>query len=211
MPTAEAPVKQKHETWRDWLPPNEPEPPLLTRAQVLARLESWRLDVTERDLRFWEAKGVLPRPVRRSHGGAVRAVYPDWYPPLVREVRRLQRFGFSLDRIRRKTRAFARYTMDINDDPGNPLDDEILEHRIGIVIEGPEDVRLPDAAVEGLRQLARWHERITGVPTDQVIAFVVDAEGNQTRYGLPIAETIRFVPVGPARLTPVEPVGVSDA
>ena len=129
----------------------------------------------------------------------------------MREVRRLQRFGFSLARIRRKTRAFARYTMGTNDDPGNPLDDEILEHRIGIVIEGPEDVRLPDAAVEGLRQLARWHERITGVPTDQVIAFVVDAEGNQTRYGLPIAETIRFVPVGPARLTPVEPVGVSDA
>ena len=99
MPTAEAQAKPK-ETWRDWAGPYAPEPdPLLSRDEVLDRLRQIRVEATERDLRFWEAKGVLPRPVRQMHRSAIRAVYPWWYPHLVWEVRRLQQFGQSLPEI----------------------------------------------------------------------------------------------------------------
>lgn len=208
---AEAPTKPKAQTWRDWMHPDDPEPAaVLTRGEVVARLHSWREEVTERDLRLWESRGLLPRPVRRSHDGAVRAVYPDWYPYLVRQLRRLQRRGFSLEQIKRRTRAFARYVLDVTDDPDNPIDADIREHAMGPAIEGPEDVGLPKPMVAQLERVAGWHERITGQPTDHVEVWVVDADGLPTQYPFPISPTARFYASGPPRLTPITEETLSD-
>ncbi len=101
------------ETWRDWLPPGAPEPPLaelLTRADILDWLDRRRLAVRENDLRFWEGRGVLPRPWRKWRDGAARALYPPWYPPLVRELRRLQRDGYPLADIGPLLREYLRAT-----------------------------------------------------------------------------------------------------
>lgn len=209
---AEAPTKPKRETWRDWLPAGSPDPApetLLTRDEVVETLERRRVDASVRDLRFWEAEGVLPRPIRRSHKGAVRAVYPDWYPHLVRQVRRLQRWGMSLEQIKRRTRAYARYVLGVTDDPDNPIDAEIREHAMGLAIEGPEDVRLPETMVEELRRVARWHERLTGQPTDHVEVWVIDEEGAPTLYPWPISPTTKFYASGPPHLTPIHE-SVSD-
>lgn len=201
--TIEAPAKQK-QTWRDWENPNEPEPKdVLTRDELVGQLQRWREDVTERDLRLWEYRQLLPRPIRRSHRGAVRVVYPPWFPPLVRQVRRLQRRGHSLEQIKRRTRAFARYVLGVTDDPDNPLDAEIRALANTPNIEGPEDINLPDAIRGHLAHLAQLHERLVEVPTDHLDVWVCDAEGNQTNYRLPIATTPRFVSTGPPRLTTI--------
>jgi len=102
---------KKGETWRAWLPPGAPEPPLaelLTRADILDWLDRRRLAVRENDLRFWEARGVLPRPWRKWRDGAARALYPAWYPVLVRELRRLQRDGYPLAEIGPRLREYLR-------------------------------------------------------------------------------------------------------
>lgn len=72
--------KSLQETWLDWqcgeLPPLDE---LLTREQLLERLNNAGVDVTERRLMFWETFGALPRPVRKRHDGATRALYPAWF------------------------------------------------------------------------------------------------------------------------------------
>ncbi len=205
----ESPPKPKHATWLDWLPPDAPEPTdLLTREDVLDRLRQRREDVTERELRRWEYEGVLPRPVRRGRTGV--AHYPEWYVPLARHVRRLRRLDFSLDQIRRRSRAYARYVLEVNDDPDNPIDTEIQEHKNGQVIEGPEDVSLSAEAKGELVRLAGWHERITGVPTDHVQVWVVDAEGNSTGYPVPVADVVRWAPAAPPRLTGIDHIDGSN-
>jgi hypothetical protein len=81
------------ETWVDWLPAGVAEPPvseLLLRSQVLGWLTARRMTVKESDLRYWEGCAVLPHPVRRWHAGAVRALYPPWYPLAVRVLFHMQ-------------------------------------------------------------------------------------------------------------------------
>ncbi len=88
------------ETWRDWLPPGAPEAaPLLTRGDLLLRLQDEGIAATERDLRYWEREEILPRPIKQWHEGAVRALYPPWVTNLIRELRRLQAEGLSLAEI----------------------------------------------------------------------------------------------------------------
>lgn len=84
--------KAKRETWREWLSPEatltvlgpEADPALLITREEL--LESLKGTVTERELRYWESIGALPRPVLRFHRDAVRALYPSWYDTIVGNV-----------------------------------------------------------------------------------------------------------------------------
>jgi|GEM_PF-6809805 len=105
MTTTEAPAKATRVDWRDWVPiegiteaTNDAEP-MLTRAELVAALRDAGEDVTERDLAYWQTREVLPHPTRRKHGRTILAVYPAWYPHLVRALRRHQREGMTLDRI----------------------------------------------------------------------------------------------------------------
>lgn len=86
-------------TWRDFLPLRHPVPQLITRAELLMKLAEVGIEVSERTLRFWEARGILPRPVRQSHAGVVQAVYPDWFPFIVQKVYRHRQEGLSLAAI----------------------------------------------------------------------------------------------------------------
>ncbi|MGI8411456.1 MAG: hypothetical protein ACR2QA_02980 [Solirubrobacteraceae bacterium] len=73
------------ETWRDWIRP-EDDPAVVTRTELL---DTVRGDgINERTLRYWEAAGALPRPVRKSHNGTVQALYPERYEILLREIQR---------------------------------------------------------------------------------------------------------------------------
>jgi len=103
-------TKELRATWRDsaWFAPGAPEPFLLTRDEVLARVAALHLDATERDLRFWEAEGILPRPVRRRHAGATRALYPAWFVDLIYKLRDLQLAGLSLKELPSRLQAEAR-------------------------------------------------------------------------------------------------------
>jgi len=95
-----------YETWLDLIwhqaPPDLPEPPadaLLTRDQFLTELDRRGVELSEANLVRWEQLHLLPRPVRRWHNGATRAVY---HPRLVDQaegVRVLLDSGYSRDQI----------------------------------------------------------------------------------------------------------------
>lgn len=77
-------------TWQAWLPPDVPPPRLIDRAALVAELAEEHIPVSERTLRHWENRGVLPHPVRRQHEGVVRALYPEWMAEVVAAVAQLR-------------------------------------------------------------------------------------------------------------------------
>lgn len=98
--TANAPTTPKRETWRDWMPAGSTEPAtLLSREELIERVNRFGAEVDEGDLRFWEYRAVLPRVVKRWSNGANRAYYPLWMVSIVVFLRELQRAGLSLQEI----------------------------------------------------------------------------------------------------------------
>ncbi len=107
MPKATAPRLE----WLDLLPDGAPAPSLdelLTRDQVLEDMRHHGLDIDEVTLVYWEKAGILPRAVRRQRDGIVRALYPRWSLPVIREVRAYQAAGRRLRDIAPQTQALAR-------------------------------------------------------------------------------------------------------
>jgi len=166
----------KPETWRDWLPAGGPEPDrLYTRDQVLDLARGMRAEVSTSDIRYWEQVGVLPRPVRRWHEGAVRAVYPLLIAYLIKELRRLQRYeGLSLAEARPRLRTYAR--MWLTYDAAYAQRDRV-----------PEDLSLGPNLAGELERLANEWAELAGVPVDRVEVHVIGTSGRATKYPLPIA------------------------
>jgi DNA-binding transcriptional MerR regulator len=99
VPTAEKPKTAKP-TWLDWHPEGAPLPPLLSHEELLEELHEQGIDISPYTLEHWRRTGILPRPVRRAHEGAVRPVYPAWFVPAITHIKQQQRDGKGLDEIR---------------------------------------------------------------------------------------------------------------
>ncbi len=98
----EAPTRPNKETWVDWVKDGAPDPSpedLITRDELIDHLREAGIPITTRELRYWETEGALPRPVKRSHTGAIRAVYPRWVLRLVPRLRTLRHQGVPLPEI----------------------------------------------------------------------------------------------------------------
>ena len=111
-------------TWRAWLPPGFPEPSpdeMLTRDEVLAELRERGIDIPERTLKSWQARGLLPRPTRHWRDGAPRGLYPDFFPNTVAYLHELQENGTPLHRLGPLVRAHVRSTIGWSDPLAHPL------------------------------------------------------------------------------------------
>jgi DNA-binding transcriptional MerR regulator len=96
----------KRATWREWVP-NAGDPALLTRTEVLAKLERLGLNVPERTLRYWEATGILPAPTIEKPG--LPGHYPWWIIDLIWLLRLRQVEGLPLEAIRDQLRYQAAF------------------------------------------------------------------------------------------------------
>ena len=175
------------ETWRDWLSPGAPEPEaLLTREEVIDRLRSWGIKATMADLRYWEYEGILPRPVRQRHADAVRAVYPDWFPHLVRQLRDLQGAGLTLNAIAPRLRTHARlmHAFDQGSASTHARDGAV---RVPPWAQQPEDIMLGFDLAAALEHLADAHAKFRGVPVARIEVRVIGTDGRATMYPMPIA------------------------
>jgi len=192
MPTPTGPK----ETWRDWVP-NAPEPDhLFTRDDVIALATREGTEVTVSDLRYWEALGITPRPIRRQHNGAVRALYPIWVVFLLHQVRTLQREGHNLRRIKHEIRAFARTRNAYSQ--LNPAADDRQARRAAAALSGqpepPDHAAMIPELVTALERQADRDASITGVPTDRLEVHVFRVDGTATRHRIPIAPGIEPIP-----------------
>ncbi len=145
--------KGNHETWRDWMRSGATEPGLLTRSELLDALHARGIDAENSDLRFWEYEGVLPRPVRQWHHGAVRAVYPDWFVYLIAQLRGMQRAGFTLQEIAPKLRELAELAGSSFGPPGE------RELQSPDWLDSLGRLPPPDSLLPALATLARENER----------------------------------------------------
>ena len=98
-------TEDRRETWLAWLPPGHPEPPLITRGELLAALARRGRVVTERKQRAWEAAGALPAPIRRRLDRAPRPLYPTWYAEVVEALPRQRARRGELAQLRPQLRA----------------------------------------------------------------------------------------------------------
>ena len=162
MPTAEAPPKTR-ETWIDWIP-DEPgwfgptDEELITRDELLERVKDLGVKIHPRTLQQLENQGLMPRPVRRWHDGAVRALYAPWVVDLAIRAQERRRGKWPLDKAQADVREAAKqaivtYGMDKWGGTGIPLD--FTRHLVG---------------------LARRQESITGKPVPVVEVRFLDTD-----------------------------------
>lgn len=147
------------EYWPDWAARNAPEVRLLTRDELLAELRhhNVRPIVTQTALRYWEYRGILPRPRRQKHGAVVAAVYPIWVVTVIRAMRGFEAAGIALADLRPYLRAEADRAS--NPPPGNRL------HTVGLAPEPYVQQYFP---VPG-----DWLSRLDGAQRGEV-AYAID-------------------------------------
>ncbi len=235
--TGQAGEKPKRETWRDWQPADAPAPPLLTRAEVLALLERWGTTppVDERILRYWEARGLVPRPTRTYHAGATRTRYPSWVADLCASIRLWQRVGRTLADIAGRVRAeAARLARNPRPHPfpaapaqPNPFADflrqsphwrEFMESWQAIVdrprfppLPNADPPTLPETAaflvVDALRWAMQQQYDAHRFKTERVEVRLIDAAGAARVYHVPLPDWLALDRAGDALagLTPPDP------
>ncbi len=150
------------ETWVDWIPagwfgPSDEE--LITRDELLNRARALGADIHPRTLQILENQGLVPRPVRRWHDGAVRALYAPWVVDLTLRAYERRRGRWPLDRALEDVRGAVKnamfvYAMDRWGGRGIPLE-----------------------FMEQLRELADRQTAITGTPIVSAEIRFLDESG----------------------------------
>ncbi len=146
------------QTWVDWMPEDSPDPGVLSRDELLEALHERGVAITKYTLDHYRRNGILPRPVRRRHGGVTQAVYPSWYIGAIAHLKQLQNAGKSLEDIKPWIRTWALSTVRW----GDPLDEPITRAQ---------------AALQAVAD-AVHDPRITGVR----VSFVDDAGDERFRH-----------------------------
>jgi hypothetical protein len=124
MPTAEKTATTPKETWVDWMPKGVPMPALLSLPELIEALrDEHGIEITPYTLEHYRRRGVLPRPIRRRHGGATQAVYPAWFVSAIAHLKEMQAGGKSLDEIGPWMRTWALSTVQWADPLAKPTTD----------------------------------------------------------------------------------------
>lgn len=118
----------QRETWRDWMPAGAPDPEVLSRDELLEELAERGVKISEYTLEHYRRNGILPRPVRQRHGGVTQAVYPMWFVPAIRSIKRQQASGRTLEQIAPTLRTWALSGIRWRD----PLAEPITEARAAL-------------------------------------------------------------------------------
>ena len=160
------------ETWIDWVPsgwlgPADEE--LITRDELLSRVKALGVEIHPRTLQILENQGLVPRPVRRWHNGAVRALYAPWVADLALRAYARRRGRWPLDKARADVRDYVKGAIYINKmDTDQLVSRDFLAH---------------------LRELASRHAERTGTPIHSSEIRFLDADGQPVATLRQILET----------------------
>ncbi len=159
MPT----TPQKQETWRNWIAddstdPTDSDDEVITRDELLRRAAQWVEKVHPRTLQILEQQGLLPRPIRRWHDGAVRALYAPWMTDLVIRAYDHYRNHSPLEEAQADMRRYA------------------LSAYFGYHMHRDSQLRIPEDTLKQLRALAYRHTRFHA-PVAAVEIRFMDADG----------------------------------
>ena len=154
------PTDQHTETWANWMPsgwigPADEE--LITRGELLTRAKGFGADIHPRTLQILENQGLVPRPIRRWHDGAVRALYAPWVVDLALRAYERRRGKWPLERAIEDVRGAVKGA--------------IFTHLMDT------DQLVSDRLLAQLRELADQHAQRTGTPIQSSEIRLLDAEG----------------------------------
>lgn len=181
-------------TWKDWEHPDVPEPGLLTRDELVETLIRLGVEVEERRLRFWEAEGVLPAPIRRRLNGATRALYPTWQINLIFALRQFQERGYALPDLPPLMRKLAYYLSLVEEmmtsQAGDGLNESWrMEELDPAAFTGEADLRravLGGSLGSQIAPWAAWYFERTGVAIASVELVLTDAQGRRMVTPVPL-------------------------
>jgi hypothetical protein len=169
----------KRETWQDWLPADEPEPnpdDLLTRGQLVERLQEQGADITVKDLTNWHGRGVLPRGVRHRIGSVTYVLYPPQFIAMVRRLLDLQDEGLTLREIGPQLRVeFFGKALTANK-VSVPIRSDVSAR--ASVRRGDHALTANDDVARLLRDIARDHEARYGGSIMRVELRLIDEFNN---------------------------------
>lgn len=201
-----SPARRKRQTWRDWLPPDIPEPDrLMTRSELLAELHSEGVEVSTHDLDNWQVAGIIPYGLRRRHEGANRTLYPQWMIGTIRYLRELQDAGKPLSEIGAMLRVHARIMAGIDTatqrstattptsapagsfraiSVHDTLTVDLEETASVVKTTAPRETlaAVPDDIASRLREWAREHERLFGTKITRADVSLVDEYGHPLTF-----------------------------
>lgn len=173
------------ETWLDWIPPDGREDaelaaePLLSREELVSELQSRGYEVSARDLIFWQAKRVIPYPVREKRQGMSIAVYPQWMIQVIHTLKGLQEQGYVLRDIGPLLRDVVFHTFTSR--PPTPKQARRQAQRASYPIAEELDPLL--------RSFARVHELIHGGNITHAEIRLVGDDGTAETYWFPTGKT----------------------
>jgi len=164
MPTTD--TTPSKETWADWLAdvgdgsidPTDSDDEVITRDELLRRAAPWVEKVHPRTLQILEQQGLLPRPIRRWHGDAVRALYAPWMTDLVVRAYDHYRNHSPLEEAQADMRRY------------------VLTAYFGYHMHRDSQLRIPEDTLNQLRALAYRHTRFHA-PVAAVEIRFMDADG----------------------------------
>jgi len=154
------------ETWIDWIPDDFRDPAialdddeLITRDELLRRVRALGPDIHPRTLQVMEKQGLAPRPIRRWHEDAVRALYAPWVVEIVTRAHDLRRQRLSKDEALEHVRAYAIGTY------------------LGSNVSRDSELRIPDETLKQLQAIGYRHTRFIA-PIAAVEIHFLDAKGD---------------------------------
>ncbi len=153
------PTDQHTETWADWMPsdwigPADEE--LITRDELLTQAKAGGADIHPRTLQILENQGLVPRPIRRWHDGAVRALYAPWVVDLALRAYERRRGKWPLDKAIEDVRGSVKQA--------------IFTHLMNT------DQVTSAKLLTQLRELADQHAKRTGTPIQSSEIRLLDAD-----------------------------------
>jgi len=96
-------------SWRRWQAEDPIDPgELITRDELIRRLEAEGVDVTDADVTYWQRRGVIPYGERQWSGRVAHVYYPGWMVDIIRELRAQQAQGERLRFLRPRLSALAK-------------------------------------------------------------------------------------------------------
>jgi hypothetical protein len=175
--------RARHETWEEW---GGPEPArLFTRDELVTHLTELGVEADGDTVRFWEGSAVVPRSIKRWHDGATRALYPDWFAPLVIGLRELQDAGLALAEIGpvlREVHERAKTEWESGEHFADVLAGEVLSELSKRVLYEPA------------RRFYLAFERLIGAPVDRLRVDLTTHGPERTIVASYHAETVATAP-----------------
>lgn len=124
LKTMQRRVDEIKEGWPLWLPADAREQPdVITRHELMDRLATRGIRVTQTDFIYWQTEGIIPKPIKRWQGSATLGLWPPLMEHVIVRLVALRKQGRTLRSLGPDLKEYAAYLAR----GGDPIDEATVE------------------------------------------------------------------------------------